>query len=210
MMDPKDEIAAVLTEYGAIRKEIDDRLSTFQVRGLPLLLAVAGFTLGWQGKFPFDFALFMAPFVGLILVSLSFNSWFYIYRAGRWLAAAEDKVFRLSDVPLLTHETELVYQRQTEGNLRKLRWPGAGLALVIAYPTLECLLYKQLSDPIKQTITSHFIRWSFFIIVLTVPLVRIVFDSIQIYRLCTSDFSSSLLEFMRKNPNELRRRTALR
>src|SRR3712207_1942104 len=111
-MNEKERIDIVLKEYDTLRKEIGDRLDVPKLYVTPLLIvSLAGF-FGWKSNIPIDLALMFALAILLTFLSFAVHSWHALHSLSAQVAMIEDKVFRISGEPLLTHETQMVYERK--------------------------------------------------------------------------------------------------
>ena len=104
-MDTKDQITVVLKEYDALRKDIEDRVNTPKLFFVPLLIASLAGILGWKAEASVDLILlFVFPLL-LTILGFALNADYYVLRTARQVAKIEDKIFRLSELSFLTHET---------------------------------------------------------------------------------------------------------
>jgi hypothetical protein len=193
MMESKDQLTIVLKEYDAIRKEVDENTDSLKTRVFPILLALIGGFLAWGGKIPLDVAVLFIPTIIVMTFANVVNSFYLLDRAGRWIASVEDKVFKVSGLPLLTHETELAYQRSQQ---RAWTWPLRGIIICALYWACEWYLYSNISQGVKNSIANYPAYRYVILSVIVLPSLHYLFYCMEIYRMRKVPFSSSLLDWL--------------
>jgi hypothetical protein len=200
-MEIKDQIAIVLKEYDALRKEIDDRLNAPKLYFVPLLFVFLGGVLGWKAELPIDLVLLFILPVLLTFLSFAVNAGYYVQRAGKQIAKIEDKVFRLSGLSLLTHESEIIHHRQ--------QLPTWGLPLLSAitgafYILIEARLFYEFDSVRNNQFAIFFGRKFILISLLAIPLMLFWFSAIRLAYLQRSllSFRSKLLDDLSANNYE--------
>lgn len=176
-MEMKDHIDIILKEYDALRKEIDDRLNAPKLYFVPLLFIFVGGVLGWKADAPLDLILLFIVPVLLTFLSIAMNAGYYIHRAGERIARIEDKVFKLSSLPLLTHETETIVERK-----RLPLWVSiaGGVILATFYVITETVLFAKLQIQASSQLDSHPGRPLILILLLTLPLLVFTVSGIRL------------------------------
>lgn len=193
-LSTKDEVDLLLKEYDTVRREIDNKLNTFQLRSLPVVLVVLGALFGWKSTFDIEVIPLLVVPVAMVLISISTSSWFYIYRAGRWLAVIEDRVFAVTGRPLLTHETELLMQRQRRG---PWKWAASGLVMLLAYILLESGLFWTLTPASRELMLREWMWVLLGLLLVVAPALRTFWDCRKIYALFAEPLSSTLGEHLK-------------
>jgi hypothetical protein len=137
-----DQVSAVLREYDAIRKQVDQGTTFMQGLIVPISIALAGTLIGWQGKIPPELAvLTVAPLITVVLV-VAFQAYLWTEYSGLQLVAVEDRLFRIAGIALLTHETNLAIARRRVG----VRfWLRTVIIAASAYLLLEIVLWRSLA-----------------------------------------------------------------
>jgi predicted permease len=81
------------------------------------------------------------PVLVLCVLAAAQHGEAYTEYSGQLLAAVENRVFEISGLPLLCHETKLALKRKKAGGRG---WWFAVIIIVISYAVCELLLYKTL------------------------------------------------------------------
>ena len=165
-METKDQLTVVLKEYDALRKEIEDRVNTPKVYFVPLLFVSLAGVLGWKAEAPVDLILLFIFPLFLAFLSFALNANYYLQRAARQVAKLEDKVFRLSGLSLLTHETEILHLRQ-QFHVRKAVFVGA--LICIFYLIVEGWLFHEFNQTRLIQLANYRARTLMLLSLLVVP-----------------------------------------
>lgn len=193
-METKDQIDIVLKEYDALRKDIEDRSNTPKLFFVPLLIAsLAGF-FGWKAEASVDLILLFALPLLLIILSFALNADFYVLRTARQVAKIEDKIFRLSGLSLLTHETEILHSRR-QFHARKAFLVGASVC--IFYFVIEAGLFSGL----WVQLAAYPIRIAILIFILLIPPSMFVVAGVRLLLVhkANLNFRSQLLDKLLSN-----------
>ena len=193
-MDTKDQITVVLKEYDALRKDIEDRVNTPKLFFVPLLIASLAGILGWKAEAAVDLILlFVFPLL-LTILGFALNADFYVLRTARQVAKIEDKIFRLSGLSLLTHETEILHSRR-QFHARKALL--VGVFVCILYFVIQVWLFSGLWDQLAD----HPVRILMLIFLLLIPPSMFVVTGIRLLLLHKANlrFRSELLDKLTSN-----------
>lgn len=142
-LEVKDQLAVVLKEYDAIRKQVDQGSAFMQGLVIPLSVAVAGAMIGWQGKIPVELAILALPVLLMCGLAAAQHGEAYTEYSGRLLARVEDRVFQISGIPLLSHETKLAVKRKAAGGRG---WWLTVFIVGVAYAACELWLYRAFGE----------------------------------------------------------------
>lgn len=138
-LEVKDSLMVVLKEYDALRKQVDQGTAFMQGLVIPLSVGLSGAMIGWQGKIPPELALLTLPVLIMCALAAAHHGEAYTEYTGQLLAAVEDRVFQLSGVSLLCHETILATKRKGRGG--QDGW-FAVVGAATAYALCEVWLYS--------------------------------------------------------------------
>jgi len=191
-LDTEQRISIVLKEYDALRKEIDDRLNAPKLYFVPLLFVLLAGAMGWKADAPIDLVLLFIIPIFLTFMSFVLNAGYYLQRSGERIARIEDSVFKLSGLPLLSHETQTILER------KGLPVWVSNLGLVIGaflYVVTESFLFFALGLHNADQIHSNPGRLSILVFLLSMPLVLFAISGIRLIRIhrSTHAFRSGLL-----------------
>jgi hypothetical protein len=114
-LDLKDQVTIVLKEYDSLRKQIDQGSAFMQSLVIPIAVALAGAMIGWQNKIPVGLAILAVPVLLMCGLAAAQHAEAYVELCGQKLAGVEDRVFQLSGLALLRHETMLAAKRKVAG-----------------------------------------------------------------------------------------------
>ena len=140
-LDLQDQLTVVLKEYDALRKQVDQGSAFMQGLVIPLSVALAGAMIGWQGKIPPEFAVLAFPALIMCGLATAQHGEAYVEKCGQMLAGVEDRVFQMSGIPLLVHETTLAAKRKAAGGRG---WWFAVSGVSAVYAICESWLWKNL------------------------------------------------------------------
>jgi hypothetical protein len=138
-LEVKDQLAVLLKEYESIRKQIDQGSGFMQSLVTPLSVGVAGAMIGWQGKIPPQLAIMALPVIIMSALAAAMHGEAYTEYSGQLLARVENRVFRLTGLPLLRHETKFAMKRKRAGGRG---WWIAVSLIIAAYVGCEFGLYQ--------------------------------------------------------------------
>ncbi|PYP82440.1 MAG: hypothetical protein DMF61_26345 [Blastocatellia bacterium AA13] len=176
-MDMKNNIDIALKEYDSLRKEIDDRLNAPKLYFVPLLFVFFGGVLGWKAEAPRDLILLFVIPILVTFLSFVINAGYYIHRAGKRIARIEDKVFKLSGLPLLTHETETILDRQ---KLPLWLSIAGQIAVMVFYIAIEVLLFFALGIKASGQLANNSGRLIVLVVLLALPLLLFSVSGIRL------------------------------
>jgi hypothetical protein len=142
-LDLKDQLAIVLKEYESLRKQVDQGSAFMQSLVIPIAVALAGAMIGWQNKIPPELAILTVPVLLMCGLAAAQHGEAYVEHCGQMLADVEDRVFQMSGLPLLWHETKLAAKRKAAG---ARGWWSAVVLLSTAYLGCEVWLWSVLGE----------------------------------------------------------------
>jgi hypothetical protein len=95
--------------------------------------------IGWQGKIPPQLAIMALPVIIMSALAAAMHGEAYTEYSGQLLARVENRVFRLTSLPLLRHETKFAIKRKKAGGRG---WWVAVSLIVAVYAGCEFALYR--------------------------------------------------------------------
>jgi protein-disulfide isomerase-like protein with CxxC motif len=142
-LDVKDQLSVVLKEYDALRKQVDQGSAFMQGLVIPISVALGGTMIGWQGKIPPELAILAVPVLVMGGLAAAQNGEAYTEESGQMLAGVENRVFQMTGMPLLCHETRLAAKRKAAGGGG---WWCAVVLISATYTICELWLWSALGD----------------------------------------------------------------
>jgi hypothetical protein len=142
-LEVKDQLSVVLKEYDALRKQVDQGSAFMQGLVIPISVALGGAMIGWQGKIPPELAILAVPVLIMGGLAAAQHGEAYTENSGQMLAGVEDRVFRMTGMPLLCHETKLAAKRKAVGGRG---WWCAVILIGAAYTICELWLWVAFGD----------------------------------------------------------------
>jgi hypothetical protein len=153
-LEVKDQLTIVLKEYDSLRKQIDQGSAFMQSLVIPLSVAIGGAMIGWKGKPP-ELAVFVLPVVIMCGLAIAQHGEAYTEYSGRLLALVEDRVFQISGMPLLCHETKLAVKRKVAGGRG---WWLAVFIVSVAYAACELWLFRTLGSGALNSLSNGMMK----------------------------------------------------
>jgi hypothetical protein len=201
-MTEKERIDIILKEYDTLRKELADRLDVPKLYVTPLLIvSLAGF-FGWKSNIPTDLALMFAVAILLTFLSFAVHSWHALHSLSAQIAIVEDKVFQISNEPLLTHETKMVHERKKRP-LFRIFMIGWAISCT-AYIAIEGFLYRELSAVPELGIPASPVHLLILILFLSLPFVLFAYlgGRLVVFHRNLRRFDSGLLDWIKERGSE--------
>jgi hypothetical protein len=194
-MNAKERLDIVMKEYDALRREIDNRTDSFRTHGVPAVTVAVAAVVGVRSNIPPDALLALLPSVGLLILTISVTAWLYLDRVGRRLAVVEDRVYQISGEPLLTHETELILDRQ----IQPITWPKGAFVLSAIYVAVEAALLLSMGSATKIYFAQHLSNLMLLLTLIAVPPAKLIADTLRMYGLRRQGLDGSkLYELLRR------------
>jgi hypothetical protein len=142
-LDVKDQLSVVLKEYDALRKQVDQGSAFMQGLVIPISVALGSAMIGWQGKIPPELAILAVPVLIMGALAAAQHGEAYTENCGQMLSRVENRVFEMSGMPLLCHETRLAAKRKAAGGRG---WWWAVTLVSVAYIGCELFLWMAFGE----------------------------------------------------------------
>jgi hypothetical protein len=187
-MERQVEIA--IKEYEALRKGIDERADITKNYGWPVILLAFGAVIGFKADLvDVDSALAFIPVVGMTIAALDVNASHDIAKARIAISLVEDRIFILSGLPLLCHESMQVsdWKRKANNQLTK----------AIVFPSLYLLLQALVSLTLLPG-GGHVSlgRSILFVGLIITPAIIYFYSLFMVYRIFRVPFHTRLLTYI--------------